>query len=144
MDCIFCSIAAGRVPAEIVYSGNRVLAFLDVNPIHPGHVLIIPKRHSRDLTELPEEVLGELMLATQTVAAGLVHSLDLQGFNLFSNNGAIAGQSVFHFHLHVTPRYPQDNIRFVHGTKEYGPGEMAAVGERIRQAIRDNVSSKEQ
>lgn len=144
MDCIFCSIVAGKVPAEIVYSGHRVLAFLDVQPIHPGHVLIIPKQHYSDLIGLPGEYHEEIMAAAQTIAGALIRSLDLKGFNLFSNNGAIAGQSVFHFHLHVTPRYQDDNIRFVHGTKMYGPGEMTLLGSRIRQAIRKIESSKEQ
>lgn len=144
MDCIFCSIVSGNVPAEIVYSGKRVMAFLDVNPIHPGHVLVIPKEHFPDLLHLREECAGEIMLATKTVASGMVRSLALQGFNLFSNTGIVAGQSVFHFHIHITPRYPDDNIRFVHGTKSYRPGEMRRFGETMRQAIQGLASAQEQ
>jgi histidine triad (HIT) family protein len=134
-SCIFCKVVAGTLQAEILYSGERVIAILDRYPIHPGHALIIPRGHYRDLLHLPPDSFQEIVHATQMVARALVGSLKLEGFNVFSNNGEIAGQSVFHFHIHVTPRFRDDMIRFVHGQSTYGPGEMAAYGERIRNHI---------
>ena len=136
MDCVFCRIVSGSLPGEVVYSGDQVIAILDAHPIHPGHALVIPRRHVTDLLHLPDMVLPEMMLAVRTVAGGLVQALGLEGFNTFSNNGPVAGQSVFHFHIHITPRHAGDGIRFVHGAKGYKPGEMAAIGERIRRSIR--------
>jgi histidine triad (HIT) family protein len=97
--------------------------------------LILPKQHFRDLLLLPSDHAGPVMEAAQVVAGALVRSLDLEGFNMFSNNGAIAGQSVFHFHIHITPRFPNDMIRFAHGQKSYAGGEMSEYGSRIRACI---------
>lgn len=134
-DCIFCQIVARRTHAEILYENNDALCILDINPIHFGHALVLPKRHCRDFIELPPESFAGVMQALHTVARALKASLTLEGFNIFSNNGRIAGQSVFHFHFHVTPRYANDNIKFVLELKKYRNGEMAAYAERIRQQI---------
>lgn len=134
-DCTFCQIIARRTNAEILYENNDALCILDINPIHYGHALVIPKRHCRDLTELPPESFAGLMQALQTIAKALKNSLGLEGFNVFSNNGRIAGQSVFHFHFHVTPRYANDNIKFILELKKYRNGEMAEYARRIRQQI---------
>ena len=134
-DCLFCRIISRDLPAEVLYENDRAIAILDRLPIHPGHALILPKQHFPDLLHLPLDHLGPIMEASQTVAGALVRSLDLEGFNMFSNNGAIAGQSVFHFHIHITPRFPNDMIRFAHGQKTYAAGEMPEYGSKIRACI---------
>jgi histidine triad (HIT) family protein len=96
---------------------------------------VIPKAHCADFLSVPEEDLHEVLRVTQIVARALVGSLRLDGFNIFSNNGRIAGQSVFHFHMHVTPRYANDDIRFVLKLKSYSGGTMADFARRIRQQI---------
>jgi histidine triad (HIT) family protein len=136
MDCIFCRIIQRQRPAEILDESGKTIAILDINPIHYGHALIIPKTHCRDFLTIPESDLHDVLHMTQTIAKALASSLNLQGFNIFSNNGTIAGQSVYHFHMHVTPRYPDDNIRFVLQLKTYTDGLMAEYAERIRRAIR--------
>ena len=138
MDCLFCRIVVRGIPAEVLYEGERVIAILDRYPIHRGHALILPKGHFTNLLQLPADNFHEIMHATQTVAEAIVRSLDLKGFNVFSNNGAIAGQSIFHFHIHVTPRFPDDMVRFAHGQKTYADGEMAQYGARIRSCIQSN------
>jgi len=143
MDCVFCNIIIGKIPAEILYSNERVIALLDVNPIHPGHALVLPRRHVTDLLHLPDDTLHDMMLAIRTVSSGLVRALHLEGFNVFSNNGSIAGQSVFHFHVHITPRYQGDNIRFVHGNKHYREGEMEKFGKSIRASINEKHKPEE-
>ena len=112
------------------------LAILDINPIHFGHVLVIPRTHASTFIELTEEDLPDLIRATRVVAAALVDSLKPPGFNIFSNNGKAAGQSVFHCHFHVTPRYDDDNIQFVLKLKKYAKDEMAEYAGLIRRHIK--------
>jgi len=134
-DCVFCDIASRKRPAEILFENDDAICILDINPIHYGHSLVIPKRHCRDFLDVPSGTLGGVMEAARTVARALVQSLNLEGYNIFTNNGAIAGQSVFHFHLHITPRYKNDNITFVLTLKQYHNGEMAEYAHRIRKNL---------
>ena len=134
-DCIFCRIVSRKIPAEILYENEHVISFLDINPIHYGHALILPKQHCRDFLDLPPEAYHSILEAAKIVTKALVLSLNLEGYNLFSNNGPIAGQSVYHFHLHITPRYSDDNIRFVLKLKQYSDGEIKRYGALIRQHI---------
>ena len=131
-QCVFCRIVSREIPAEILWEDERVIVILDINPIHYGHALVIPKHHERDLLTLKEDDLRSVMVATQNVARALVRGLGVDGFNIFSNNGKIAGQSVFHFHMHVTPRYPHDNIRFVLQLKTYPSDAMPEYARKIR------------
>jgi histidine triad (HIT) family protein len=143
-DCIFCKIIDKQIPAEILFEDDHVIAVLDINPINYGHTLIIPKVHCRDFLALPEESYGSVLHAAKIIANALVIHYKLEGYNLFSNNGSIAGQSVFHFHLHVTPRYRDDNIRFVLNLKHYGDGEVKVFGDTIRKTIQSSlISNKE-
>jgi histidine triad (HIT) family protein len=134
-DCIFCKIISGKIPTELLYENEHTIAVLDIHPIHFGHALILPKQHCKDFLDLPEETYHSILQATNIVTQALVRSLKLEGFNIFSNNGRIAGQSVFHFHFHVTPRYHDDNIRFVLKLKQYSDGEKERYGTLIRQYI---------
>jgi len=135
MECVFCRIIEHTLPAEILYENDRVISILDINPIHHGHALVIPKEHCTDFLSIPEGDLHDVLHVSQIVARALVRSLNLQGFNVFSNNGRIAGQSVFHFHMHITPRYPEDNIRFVLQLKSYTHDAMAEYARKIREHI---------
>lgn len=134
-NCVFCKIVARLVPAEILYENDDAISILDIHPIHYGHSLVIPKIHCQNFLELPPQSFTGVMEANRVVAGALVKSFGLEGFNIFSNNGAIAGQSVFHFHFHITPRYKDDNIKFVLELKKYADGEIAAYADRIRQQI---------
>ena len=135
-DCVFCRIVAGSTLSEILFENERILTILDANPIHFGHALVIPKKHCRDFLDLEPECYPSLLDAARIVSAALVEGLHLEGFNLFSNNGRIAGQSVFHFHLHITPRYQNDDIRFVLKLKKYNNGEMKQYADLIRTHIK--------
>lgn len=136
MSTIFTKIINREIPSEILYETDKVISIIDIMPIHYGHALIIPKKEYRNFLEVPEEELAELMLVTQKVARSLVKTFDLEGFNFFANNGEVAGQSVFHFHIHVTPRYPNDNISFQLNLKKYADGQMKEVADRIRKNLR--------
>ena len=138
-NCIFCRIIEGSAPSEILYSNANAISILDKRPIHYGHALIIPRCHCGTFLEIPKETMVDLMEATTIVTKALVQSLQLEGFNIFSNNGQVAGQSVFHFHWHVTPRYPNDNIRFELTLKEYSDANLVHYGQRIREHISSTV-----
>ena len=135
MQCEFCKIISGESAAEILYANRHAIAILDINPIHFGHALIIPKTHCSTFVEVPECELHDLIVAMKVVSSAIVASLKPPGFNIFSNNGKAAGQSVLHFHFHITPRYSDDNIRFVLDLKKYSHKEMSDYAGRIRGFI---------
>ena len=139
-DCVFCKIFRGDAIAQVLYRSERVVAILDINPIHYGHVLIIPRTHAATFVNVPEDELPELIHALQIVSRAIVEAFQPQGFNIFSNNGKAAGQSVFHFHFHVTPRYEDDNIQFVLKLKKYAANEMAEYASRIRDQITHHMN----
>lgn len=133
--CEFCSILKGEAPAEILCRNDQAIAILDIRPIHYGHVLVIPADHAEHFLEIPPESAAGLFEVMRTVTGALVRAFNPPGYNIFSNNGRAAGQSVFHFHFHVTPRYHDDNIRFVLKLKQYDKDGMAEYGEKIRREI---------
>ena len=104
-DCVFCAIAAGEIPSFKVYEDDLVLAYLDINPCSKGHTLVIPKAHTTGLLDTSDEMLAALLARVKKVAARLREVLSCDGFNILQNNGAAAGQSVFHVHFHIVPRY---------------------------------------
>jgi histidine triad (HIT) family protein len=104
MSCLFCRIIAGEIPSKQIYADEAAFAFLDINPWHPGHALVIPRRHVEDLLVDPG-ALAEIAPAVSAVASLLADKLGADGVNLLSNAGAVAGQEVFHLHVHVIPRY---------------------------------------
>jgi histidine triad (HIT) family protein len=117
MDCIFCDILAGRAPVSWVYHDEVVAAFMDIQPVNTGHVLVIPRRHATSLAELDVEAGAQLFRVSQRIAQALRKSgLPCEGVNFFLADGEAAGQEVFHVHLHIFPRYTGDGFGF-----EFGP-----------------------
>lgn len=104
-DCIFCKIAAGEIPSATVYEDDDFRAILDMGPASQGHTLILPKRHFKDVTELDPEVAAKILPLAAKIGSSMKDNLGASGFNLVQNNGISAGQTVFHFHMHVIPRY---------------------------------------
>jgi histidine triad (HIT) family protein len=132
--CIFCQIAAGRAPAERLLETDRVLAFLDIAPVHYGHTLVIPKLHCETFLDLPDDLWLEMGQVSRRVALALQKTLYARGFNLGMNNFAAAGQVVPHAHLHVIPRYLDDGLHlFPQGS--YQGQDMAGVGRQLRQTL---------
>ncbi len=109
-NCIFCAIAAQRAPAAIVYDSPDAMAFLDIHPITVGHVLVIPKRHCRNLFDFNDADGQGIMHAARVVAKGLRKTLNADGMNLFQSSERAGGQEVFHFHFHVIPRFEGDGL----------------------------------
>lgn len=111
MTCVFCEIVGGSAPASVLVETERVIAFLDIDPVTPGHALVVPKEHLPDLADLTDDLAGEVMAIARRVAAALRRSgLRCDGVNLFYADGEAAFQEVFHAHLHVFPRYPDDGF----------------------------------
>jgi histidine triad (HIT) family protein len=130
-DCLFCKIAAGEIPATIVAEDERTIAFMDINPATRGHMLVIPRAHARDVHEIETEDLRAVAAAAQAVAARAIERLGAAGVNLLNSNGAAAWQTVFHFHMHVIPRYDGDPLRLPWVP---GPGDrddIAAAGAQL-------------
>ena len=129
-DCLFCKIAAGEIPATVVREDERTIAFMDINPATRGHVLVIPRTHSRDLWAVDAEDLAACAAAAQDLAGRARDRLGAQGVNLLNSCGEAAWQTVFHFHVHVIPRYADDPLRLPWVP---GPGDAdeiaAAAGE---------------
>lgn len=120
MDCIFCEIVKKNIPAKIIHETEHTLAFLDVNPVVPGHVLVVPKKHCLDITDCDPLILKEIMLECQKIAQALKLKLNASGVNVLNASGASAQQSVFHLHFHVVPRYDNDNLNlWFHGRKDH-------------------------
>ncbi len=134
MDCIFCEITAKTSEAEIVFENDKFIAFLDVNPVNYGHTLVIPKTHHDNFLTIPATELEELTKLTQYLAGAIKRALKADGFNVISNNGTSAGQSVFHFHYHIIPRYEND-FHMRPRTIEYNTSEIEVYAEKIKEAV---------
>ena len=113
-DCIFCKIAHKEAPASVVYEDDEVIAFLDINPIERGHTLVIPKRHFVDIWDIEAGVLTEMVMVTKQVARKLAATLNTEGINTFSASGKLAGQDIYHFHIHVIPVGRGERTKFTY------------------------------
>jgi histidine triad (HIT) family protein len=129
-DCIFCKIARKEIPADIVYENSKVIAFLNISPMHAGHTLIIPKQHYVNMLDTPENVLCEIISAAKKIAAAVVKATKADGFNIGMNNFEAAGQFVMHTHLHVMPRFRKDGFKHWEG-KEAPKEELKSVQAKI-------------
>lgn len=135
MDCIFCEIVAGNIPAVKVYEDEHVFAFMDIAPANPGHTLVIPKQHYRNLYDMPTEVGSKIMQAAILIANAIRTALNPDGLNLFQSNEAAGFQTVFHFHLHIIPRWEGDPIRLPWRPSERDMEEIANTAAKIREAL---------
>ena len=134
MDCVFCSIVAGEVQADVVLDEPDLVAFLDRRPVFKGHVLLVPRRHVDTLLDLPADLHATLLGATQRLAAALVEALGAQGTFVAVNN--VVSQSVPHLHVHVVPRTKGDGLKgFFWPRTRYADGEMETYADRIRAAL---------
>ena len=109
-NCIFCKIANGDIPSATLYEDNDFRVILDLGPAAKGHALILPKEHFANLYELPDEIAAKALVLAKKMASKLTEILKCDGFNVVQNNGVCAGQTVFHFHIHLIPRYENDHV----------------------------------
>lgn len=130
-NCIFCKIANGEIPSKTLYEDERFRVILDLGPATKGHALVLPKAHYADLYELPEELAGEAMKLAKKMAVKMTEKLKCEGFNLIQNNGDMAGQTVFHFHMHMIPRYQADGQKIGWKPMEVTQDELEEVKKEI-------------
>jgi histidine triad (HIT) family protein len=144
-DCIFCRIVAGDLPSSLVLRDERCIAFMDLQPVNAGHVLVVPLSHAAHLADLEPATAGYLMVVAQRIAAALRASpLQCEGVNLLLADGEAAGQEVFHVHVHVVPRYAGDGFGF-----RFGPGyanlpareQLDQAAAQLRTVLASAVSS---
>ena len=133
-DCVFCKIINGEIPANIVYENGKVLAFLDINPINRGHTLIVSKKHYRDISEITEDCLKDVVVVAKKIAGAMEIGLGADGINILHASGKAAQQSVFHFHIHLVPRYRDDGLNTWPKSK-YKEEDFKEVTEEIKKAI---------
>ena len=131
-DCLFCKIVAGELPATVVAEDERTLAFMDINPATRGHALVIPREHAVDLLEIGQEDLAAVAAAAKRLAACAKEALGADGVNLINSCGAAAWQTVFHFHIHVIPRYDDDPLKLPWIPRGADPEQIATVADQIR------------
>jgi histidine triad (HIT) family protein len=131
-ECIFCKIIAGEVPGQIVEEDGRTIAFMDINPATRGHLLVIPRAHARNLLEISPEDLGATIATAQRMAQRVNQRLQPAGINLINSCGSAAWQTVFHFHVHVIPRYEDDPLKLPWVPAPGDPDEIAAVARDLR------------
>lgn len=112
-NCIFCKLANGQIPTRAIYEDESFKVILDNGPATKGHALILPKEHAANLFELPEDTAADVMKLAKKMATSMTEKLQCDGFNLVQNNGVVAGQSVFHFHMHLIPRYKNDGQKIL-------------------------------
>jgi histidine triad (HIT) family protein len=130
-DCLFCKIVAGEIPATIVAEDERTIAFMDINPATRGHALVVPRAHARDVHGIDTEDLKAVAATAQQLAAKALERLGADGVNLLNSNGAAAWQTVFHFHMHVIPRYADDPLRLPWIPSPGDTDEIAAAGAQL-------------
>jgi histidine triad (HIT) family protein len=130
-DCIFCTIAAGELPARIVDQDERTISLMDISPATRGHALVIPRDHSRNLLEVGQADLEATMVAARRLARRVDERLGATGVNLLNSCGRSAWQTVFHFHIHVIPRYDDDPLRLPWTPTPGDDDEIAAVADQL-------------
>jgi len=131
-DCIFCKIAAGEIPSRKIYEDSDLIAIMDLNPTSKGHSLIIPKEHCTNIYDIDEDIAAKVMKTAKKLATKMTVALNCDGFNLLQNNGETAGQTMFHFHMHLIPRYKDaDNNMLKFTSVSFSDEEMDAIRDQI-------------
>ncbi|BAM46861.1 HIT family protein [Amphibacillus xylanus] len=137
-NCIFCKIIAGEIPSAKVYEDEHVFAFLDISQVTKGHTLVIPKAHVKDIYETSDEIASQLFARVPKIAQAIEKSFNPKGINILSNTGEAAGQSVFHLHLHLIPRYDETDgfsQNWVTHNDDYTKEDLSNIAETIVQNI---------
>lgn len=132
-NCIFCKIAAGNIPSATLFENEEFRVILDLGPASKGHALILPKEHYANIYEMPDELIGKAMILAKKMATVMTKALDCDGFNIVQNNGETAGQTVFHFHIHLIPRYKGDQVKLT-----WIPGKL---DEQVKEEILEKLKA---
>ena len=138
-NCIFCKIICGEIPSETLYEDENFRVILDIAPSAKGHAIVISKRHCTDLFSSDSATMSNALFVIAKVADAIKKALACDGINILQNNGKAAGQSIFHLHFHILPRYNDDNLTIPGKTLSYSDGEAAEIAEKIRQELASSL-----
>ena len=135
-NCIFCKIIGGEIPAAILYEDEDFMAIMDIFPAAKGHTIIVAKRHVANLFELDDVTAAKALVLARKLANAIQAELNCDGMNLLQNNGEAAGQTIFHFHIHLIPRYHEDKVKMTWTHGQYEEGEAASLAASIRTKVK--------
>lgn len=133
--CLFCKIVTGALPARFIHQDDHCVAFLDINPVNKGHVLIVPRIHHSDLTFLPVDDASAVASVLPRLSRAVVRATGAHGFNLIVNNGSVAGQTIFHGHWHIIPRFRDDAVNWPWPHSGYSGDELNQVAFSIEREL---------
>ncbi|MBU2523341.1 MAG: HIT family protein [Nanoarchaeota archaeon] len=134
-DCIFCKIVKGEISCSKIYEDDSTFSFLDINPVNPGHTLIIPKRHYANFLEIPEKELENIIKTIKKIFPGILKSLNAPASNIVQSNGKDAGQDIPHIHFHLIPRYKGDNREIKWKTEKISSEDMQEIANKIKREL---------
>jgi len=136
-NCIFCKIIAQEIPGHVLYENENVLVFLDISQTTKGHTLVIPKVHRKDVFEMEATEMEQVFSVVPKVAKALKMTFNCSGLNIINNNGEVAGQTVFHYHVHLIPRYLDDRfgVLFANNMADYTSEDLSALKDQIKQKL---------
>lgn len=134
-NCIFCKLAAGEIPSNTLYEDEDFRVIMDIAPAVKGHAIVLPKQHMNDLLTVEADTAKKALLVVSKTANAIKNALGCDGINVLQNNGEAAGQTVFHLHFHILPRYENDGFVIPWKQLSYGEGEAEALAEKIRAAV---------
>lgn len=134
VECIFCKIIKNEIPSSRVFEDEKLIAFLDINPVNKGHVLVVPKEHMETLLDISDNILKELMVTAKKIAKSMRKALKADGINIGMNNFPPAGQAVMHAHIHIIPRFENDGLQHW-PSKKYDEGEIDQIREKIAMFV---------
>ncbi len=134
-NCLFCKIVNGEIPTQKVYESEKALAFLDINPVNPGHILVIPKNHSENLNDIEEEDYLAVQKVVRYIAPKAAEALGACGYNIGQNNLPCSGQVVMHLHVHIMPRFEGDGHELWHGKAYESDEKMQEIADKIRSTL---------
>lgn len=134
-DCIFCKILNGDIPSATIYEDEEFKAILDRFPANEGHVLILPKEHSANIFEIDPQLAGRLFTLATKIAREMKHTLGFEHMNVMQNNGTVAGQTVYHFHLHLIPRYDNDGITIAYQPMDLTDAQISDMRKKLELSL---------
>ena len=138
-SCIFCKIIHGDVPSVKVYEDKHVLAFLDISQVTKGHTLVIPKKHVKDIYEMDDDTASQVFRVVPKISRAITETLDAKGLNIAINNREVAGQTVFHSHIHLVPRYSDQDgfsVQFTNNMEKYANEDLVQIAESIQTNLK--------
>lgn len=134
-NCVFCKIINNEIPSLSIYEDDDFKVIMDISPASKGHAVLMPKKHVKDLFDLDDHLASKALVIAKKLAIVMKDELECDGFNLLQNNNGVAGQTVFHFHIHLIPRYKNDGILFTWESNGYKEGEVDNIVEAIKKRL---------